>query len=171
MIQHRIAVFGYSAGGHLGAMLGTSDPDENAGLEGPNPRTPTKTSQVVSSVLSLAAPLANLPGSRATHCWGGWESSPEDCHQNFISRLHLISYVTRRGSAIRIIFHGSKDVVVPPKVIENVLYDELKKHRRIECHAITPSKAKGILPRSVIPTWLDQAIEFMDQQLDRVHYD
>ena len=153
----KIAVFGYSAGGHLGAMLGTTD--VGADLEGPIPESLTKYSSRVACVVVGGGPCEfSWVKSNSLASWLGYnqQQNPEIYRQ-----AAPITYVTPDDPPF-MFFHGSIDKVVPPASAEKMHRKLLSvgiqsTYHRIEDHGhfATFSNTK----------WLDTAIEFMDRTL------
>ncbi|MEL6107159.1 MAG: alpha/beta hydrolase fold domain-containing protein [Planctomycetota bacterium] len=131
----RIGVIGSSAGGHLAAMLGTSDAKEfetqsNAGH-----------SSRVQAVCDLWGPTDllqmddhRLPGSRLTHnaadspesllVGGPIQSEP---YRSLAAKANPITYIPGRSLPPFLIIHGEGDLLVPPHQSE-LLRDALVKN-------------------------------------------
>ena len=159
----KIAVFGYSAGGHLGAMLGTTD--AQSGLEGEISKPFAEFSSRVQCVVIGGAPCEfGWIKSDALVDWLG--HSPGDAPDLYRLAAPL-TYVTKDDPPT-IFFHGSKDIVVPP-CSSKMLYDELKKNG-VDCRYHT-IEGKGHFATFSDTTWLDDAIAFMDEKLARTHHE
>lgn len=159
----KIAVFGYSAGGHLGAMLGTTDTED--GLEGgPIEQFKEYSSRVQCVVIGGAPCEFDWIKSDALVDWLG--QSPGDAPELY-KKAAPVSYVSSDDPPF-IFFHGSKDMVVPPRS-SRALYERLKK-QQIDCRYHT-IEGKGHFATFSDTTWLDDAIEFMDDKLARIHHE
>lgn len=157
----QIAVFGYSAGGHLAAMLGTTDCDD--GLEGQVDEPFKAYSTRVQCVAIGGAPCEfEWIRSDSLRDWLG--KSPQ-ADPELYRQAAPLTYVTQDDPPF-IIFHGSNDTVVPPESSKK-LY-QLLQQTGIEAryHVI---QGKGHFATFSDTTWLDAAIEFMDEKLGRIH--
>lgn len=159
----QIAVFGYSAGGHLAAMLGTTD--ENDKLEGDVEEELQKYSSRVQCVVIGGAPCEfGWIKSRALVGWLG--ESPQENPQLYAIAAP-ITHVSPDDPPFAI-FHGSADDVVPPKSSRE-FHDKL-------LAAGVDSRYKSVIDKGHLATfsdtsWLADAIEFMDEKLKRKHHE
>ncbi len=160
---NQIAVFGYSAGGHLAAMLGTTD--ENDKLEGEIEEGLQKYSSRVQCVVIGGAPCEfGWIKSRALVGWLG--ESPEENPQLYATAAP-ITHISPEDPPFAI-FHGSADDVVPPES-SKLFHDKLLAagiDSRYESVV-----GKGHLATFTDTSWLDDAIEFMDEKLNRKHHE
>ena len=159
----QIAVFGYSAGGHLAAMLGTTEKKDN--LEGEVERELQEYSSRVQCVVIGGAPCEfGWIKSRALVGWLG--ESPEENPQLYATAAP-ITYVSPEDPPFAI-FHGSADDVVPPRS-SRLFHDKL-------LAAGVDSRYESVVGKGHLATftdtsWLNDAIEFMDEKLARKHYE
>lgn len=155
----QIAVFGYSAGGHLSAMLGTTH--EADGLEGEIPDELKNYSSRVNCVVVGGGPCEfDWIKSQALVYWLG--SAPDEKPELY-KQAAPMTYVTKDDPPMMFV-HGGGDSVVPPETSR-------KMHQRmIEVGVSTEYKTigkKGHFATFSDLTWLDDAIEFMDEHLNR----
>lgn len=160
---NQIAVFGYSAGGHLGAMLGSTDGED--GLEGPTTEAGSKFSSRVHCVVVGGGPCEfSWIKSRALVHWLG--DSPQN-NPEVYKQAAPLTYVTPDDPPF-IFFHGGDDGVVP-------LDSAKKMHSSLQQAGIESQfhtvGEKGHLATFTDTGWLDQAIEFMDEKLKRTHHE
>ncbi len=106
----RIVAYGYSAGGHLVSLLGTTD--SNDGLEGPVAKEDRKISTRVRAVVAGGAPCEfswlDL-NSRTLHYWMG-KTRAEDPKR--WKRASPTTYITKDDPPF-FFMHGADDSVVP----------------------------------------------------------
>lgn len=159
----QIAVFGYSAGGHLGAMLGATD--DSDGLDGELSKEEKKFSARVQCVVVGGGPCEfSWIKSRALVHWIG--DNPQNAPELY-TRASPLHYVSNDDPPF-IFFHGGGDGVVPVESAK-------KMHERLSEIGVA-SKFHTVGDKSHIATfsdttWLDEAIAFMDEQLSRKHYE
>jgi acetyl esterase/lipase len=114
---HRIGAWGNSAGGHLVALLGTTDP--SAGFEGSG-GYPDQSSRIQAVVdMCGRADLRGMPADRARSVFGA-----TDNNSDVLLRASPITFISN-GDAPFLILHGDKDGTVPPP-LSQTLYDRLK---------------------------------------------
>lgn len=159
----QVAVFGYSAGGHLGAMLGATD--DKDGLEGPMHNEASKISTRVNCVVVGGGPCEfSWLKSRALVHWLG--DSPQNDPEVY-KQASPLTYVTPDDPPF-IFFHGGGDGVVP---IESAK----KMHQSLEQSGIESKfhtvGMKGHLATFTDTGWLDDAIAFLDEKLKRTHHE
>ena len=154
----KIAVFGYSAGGHLAAMLGTTNPNDD--LEGQVPELLKPYSSRVACVVAGGAPCDfSWIKSNAIKDFMG--QGPEENPQLY-RQAAPITYVTP-DDAPCIFFHGTEDTVVPPSAAKK-MYEQLKLAGVTT--AFHDVENKGHIATFSDTSWLDTAIKFMDQQME-----
>lgn len=122
----RIGAFGHSAGGHLVALLGTSDP--SSGLEGSCGYSDQ--SSRVQAVADLSGPadlaillsdvdfvlyIEQIFDTKAEEVFG-----TRDPNSEIISKASPITHVTNDDPPFLIV-HGDEDVLVPPKPIRDAV--------------------------------------------------
>ena len=157
----QIAVFGYSAGGHLGALLGATD--DSDGLDGQIGDEEKKYSARVQCVVVGGGPCEfSWIKSRALVHWIG--DTPQQGPELY-TRASPLHYASSDDPPF-IFFHGGGDRVVPvssaKKMYERLVELGVESRFRVvgdKSHIATFSDT----------TWLDEAIEFMDEELDRKH--
>ena len=156
---NQIAVFGYSAGGHLAAMLGTTDEKDN--LDGDVPEILQPFSSSVQCVVAGGAPCEfSWIKSNALKDWLGdnQAGNPEVYKQ-----AAPTTYVTANDPPF-IFFHGTADKVVP---IESAR----KLHERLLVSGVSSEfrsvEKQGHFSTFSDTSWLDDAIAFMDKKLKR----
>ena len=159
----QIAVFGYSAGGHLSAMLGTTDSKDN--LEGTIPEELKPHSSRVGCVVVGGGPCEfSWIKSNALKDWLG--DNQTDNPEIYL-KAAPVSYATADDPPF-LFFHGSDDKVVPPASSE-------KLHQRLLAVGASSSyrsvENKGHFATFSDTTWMDEAIKFMDESLNRKHHD
>jgi len=114
---NRIGAWGNSAGGHLVALLGATDP--SAGFEGSG-GYPDQSSRIQAVVdMCGRADLRGIPADRALSVFGATDSN-----SNVLLHASPITYISN-GDAPFLILHGDKDGTVPPS-LSQMLHDRLK---------------------------------------------
>ena len=159
----KIAVFGYSAGGHLGAMLGTTD--KNDGLEGDVPEILQAYSSRVQCVVVGGGPCEfSWVKSNALKDWLGdnQEENPE-----VYTPAAPISYVSNDDPPFTF-FHGTDDKVVPPETAKKMHQKLLDAGVKSEFNRV---QGKGHFATFSDTRWMDDAIAFMDESLNRTHHE
>lgn len=112
-----IGAFGYSAGGHLVALLGTTDRDD--GLEGNVPIREMKISTRISAVMAGSAPCEFSwvdKNSRVLSYWMG--DSRANVPEKY-AKATALNYVTDDDPPF-LFFHGENDRVVPPSTTQKM---------------------------------------------------
>ncbi len=120
----RVGVFGYSAGGHLAALLGTIGEEENPAWNARNPNPPAADEMAKGEVLlKNISPTVCAVAIGGAPCEFGWLDENSNVlkywmggsRQRFGEKYRLASpleYVTE-GDAPFFIFHGTADRLVP----------------------------------------------------------
>ena len=114
----RVYVYGYSAGGHLGSMLATTDKDD--GFEGEDVAPYSKHSTRIQGLIAGGSPMDFSwlePDSRVLKHWIG-ETRGEDPEKYLAASP--VTYVTQDDPAA-ILYHGSTDLLVPTSSPEEFL--------------------------------------------------
>lgn len=118
-----IGVWGVSAGGHLAALLGTTDP--SAGFEGSGGYSDQ--SSRVQAVIDIDGPAnlaaSSFTGSRLQMQIAGQIFGADSPNSPILARASPVTYVSKDDPPFLII-HGEKDLVVPPSQSQE-LYDRL----------------------------------------------
>ena len=155
----RIGAFGYSAGGHLCAMLGTSDPSD--GLEGDVEPGMENISSRIGAVAVGGAPCDFSwidDDSRVLSYWlGGSRNQKPDVFR----AASPASYITADDPPFYF-FHGGSDLIVP---IDSSLqlHQSLLKSNLQSQHS-TAARGGHIGTFSDMD-WMDRCIEFFDKAL------
>ena len=154
----RIAAFGYSAGAHLAAMLGTTD--EKDGFEGEVKNEKLKPfSTRVQCVIAGGAPCEfDWIKSKSLVYWLG--HSPQDKPEVYKQAAPL-SYVSKDDPPFLFV-HGSTDIVVPPNSSKK-MHQHLKK-TGVESHYVS-IEGKGHITTFSDLSWMETAIKFMDEAM------
>jgi len=114
---NRIGAWGHSAGGHLVALLGTTDP--SAGFEGSGGYS-DQSSRIQAAVdMCGRADLRGMPADKAASVFGATDS-----FSDILLRGSPITFVSKDDAPF-LILHGEKDGTVPPPVSQ-LLYDRLQ---------------------------------------------
>lgn len=152
----RIAAFGYSAGAHLAAMLGTTD--NNDGFEGDIKDEKLKPiSTRVQCVIAGGAPCEfEWIRSKSLVYWLG--HSPQEKPELYRKAAPL-SFISKDDPPFLFI-HGTTDKVVPQRSSQK-MHEQLTK-AGIESRYVTV-KGKGHFATFSDLSWMDTAIEFMDE--------
>ena len=155
----RVAVFGYSAGAHLAAILGTTD--EEAGLEGD---VPPELAKFDSSVVCVAAGGAPCEfswigeDSEVLKSWlGGTRAETPEVYE----RASPLTYVDSNDVPFYF-FHGQYDLIVP-------LDSSLKLHKALKAAGV-PSTHEIALMTGHLSTfskmhWAKESRQFFDKWL------
>ena len=109
---NRIGVWGHSAGGHLVALLGTTDKGD--GFEGPGEYSDQ--SSRVQAVVDMCgrADLRGMPADKAESVFGAPDNSSD-----ILEHASPITFVSK-GDAPFLILHGDKDATVPLRVSQRL---------------------------------------------------
>jgi acetyl esterase/lipase len=114
---NRVGAWGHSAGGHLVALLGTTDP--SAGFEGSGGYL-DQSSRIQAAVdMCGRADLRGMPADKAASVFGATDSSSDG-----LLRGSPITFVSKDDAPF-LILHGEEDGTVPPHVSQ-LLYDRLQ---------------------------------------------
>ena len=155
----RIGGFGYSAGGHLVSMLGTTDADDGLegeiehGMEGINTR--------ISCVAAGGAPCEFSwieDDSRTLTYWLG--GTPTEKSERFTAASPT-TYITPDDPPF-FLFHGDFDMVVPVDTSKKM--HQLLRACKVESHHCVAER-NGHLGTFSDLDWMDKAIEFFDSKL------
>ena len=154
-----IGAFGYSAGGHLVSLLGTSDADD--GLEGEVSPEMEKFETRIQAVAAGGAPCEFSwidDDSQVLSYWlGGSPIQKPDAYRT----ASPTTYVSADDPAF-FLFHGTADLIVPAS-------SSLKLHQTLEKTGISTQhyKAEGNGHFSTFSDigWMEKAIEFFDDHL------
>ena len=113
----RIGVWGHSAGGHLVALLGTTD--ASAGFEGSGGYADQSTH--VQAVVDMSGPtdLRGMPSGLAESVFGA-----KDSFSDILKRASPTTYISKDDPPF-LILQGDRDTSVPPSQSQ-ILYDRLK---------------------------------------------
>lgn len=159
----QVAAFGYSAGGHLSAMLGTTDAQDQLDGELPPDHEYGSISSRVQCVVVGGGPCEfDWIKSQALVHWLG--VGPEEDPTIYL-QASPITYVSEDDPPF-IFFHGSGDRVVPPS-------SSRKMHEQLLAAGVE-SRYQSVPDKGHLATfgdtrWVDAAIEFMDAKLNRTH--
>lgn len=167
-------VMGYSAGGHLGALLGTSG--EVAELEGIELGNGSFSSRV-RAVVDYFGPTDLLKiASQAPACEPGDPNDPNGAPSVLIGcpiqscpeateKANPIRYVTRDDAAF-LILHGTGDCLVPWQQSQ-ILYDALRS-KGVEARLILVPLAGHADRVFLSPTYQNPVNDFLDKQLKNI---
>lgn len=155
----RIGAFGYSAGGHLAAMLGTTDAGDE--LEGDIPAELQRFDSRVSAVAAGGAPCEFDwidEDSQSLAYWLG------GTRRRFPNRFRLASPVTyaSAGDPPFFLFHGETDWLVPPAA-SRALHQRLRAVGVESEHHV--GKNAGHFATFSDLDWMKEVIEFFDCHL------
>ncbi len=154
----RIAGFGYSAGAHLVALLGTTDADD--GLEGANVKGDS-TSTRLQAVVAGGAPcdFQWLPeNNRILAYWlGGSRGEKPDLYR----QASPIAFVTKDDPPV-FFYHGEADFIVPRKYAEQMAEKLQEVGVETRFHLMS---GKGHIAVFLDMSATEKAIEFLDEML------
>lgn len=158
---NRIGAFGYSAGGHLVSLLGTTDEEDD--LEGTIDSNMEKFDSRVRAVAAGGAPCEFSWIEEDSPLLGYWlGGSRNEKPENYLAASPT-SYVTKDDPPF-FLFHGERDVLVPSS-------SSLKLHQKLESkgvksqHFVAPGSGHfGVFSDL---NWMDKAIEFFDSNLKK----
>jgi acetyl esterase/lipase len=147
----RIGVFGYSAGAHLAALLGTLSPGD--ALAGPGPR--------VAAVVAGGVPsdLTKFKGGKLVPQFLGtnWKTDPEAYR-----RASPVTYISRDDPPF-FIYHGTLDKLVPPDQAQDLHDALLASGVRSELFWL---RGLGHIAAFLLDgAAIDSAVEFLDREL------
>ncbi|MCH2181827.1 MAG: alpha/beta hydrolase [Mariniblastus sp.] len=156
----RIAAFGYSAGGHLAALLGTTCADDN--LEGTHQAA--EQDQVSTRVQAVIAGGAVCdfawvsPESRLLEYWIGATRQTDPAAYLTASPIHYVS----RDDPPFYFFHGEEDAIVP-------LASSRRMHRKLVAQG-TPSEFRQVTGKGHLATFgdiqqMNGCIDFLKKQM------
>jgi acetyl esterase/lipase len=155
----RIGVYGYSAGGHLAAMLGTTD--KNDRMEGPITAEFSKYGTRVKAVVIGSAPCEFGWIDAKSNVLSYWLGGNKTNKPNVYLAASPIEYVSPDDPPFYI-FHGDSDLVVPTSTT-------LKFHQALMKKGVYSRRdiavGSGHLGAFSDLDWLDKAIEFYDAKL------
>ena len=158
----RIGAFGYSAGGHLVSLLGTSDSDDD--LEGEVAPEMEKFDTRVKAVAAGGAPCEFSwidEDSRVLSYWlGGSPQQKPDAYR----AASPTTYVSADDPAF-FFFHGTSDLLVPVSS-SRTLHESLEKSGVSTQHFT--AKGGGHFSTFSDISWMEKAIEFFDIHLKNV---
>ena len=165
MDAERIGAFGDSAGGHLVALLGTSD--ESSGLEGSC--VYVDQSSRVQAVVDLFGPAdltVEFEGAGAMILKEVFGT--DDRNSKIVSQASPVTHVTGDDPPF-LILHGDKDTLVPLSQSE-LLYNELIGAKVPATLVVVRKAAHGFRPEggSINPPWneiVETIIDFFDEHL------
>ncbi|MDG1513694.1 MAG: alpha/beta hydrolase [Mariniblastus sp.] len=155
----RLGAFGYSAGGHLVALLGTTNPQD--GLEGEVDPSLVGFSSRVQCVAAGGAPCEFSWVSPSSNVLAYWLGNSKADAPEVYELASPTSYITTDDPPF-FLFHGNFDWIVPWE-------SSLKLHQKLldanldSQHEI--AKGNGHLGTFSDMTWVRQAIVFFDAQL------
>ena len=159
----RVAAAGFSAGGHLAMILGTSDVTDAA-----DPNSPVASSRV-DCVVDTSGPVdltddANPPlvpalGSLATQFFGKPRDQMPQAYRDASPALHV-----DRKTVPTLVVHGDVDDIVPveqSRHFAKVLAAAGVKHEFIEVHG----EGHGFLQPENFQRWIDETARFLTEHL------
>ena len=162
----RIGAYGYSAGGHLVSMLGTTD--ANDGLEGDVPKGYEEFADTrIRCVVAGGAPTEFTwlgEDSQALNYWLGAGVTIRKNPELFES-AYPTTYITEDDPPFYF-YHGGRDLVVPSEAAQ-VMHDKLlEAGLKSEFVVYDNSGHFGLFSKTGTP--LDKIIEFLDKHLAEV---
>ena len=156
---NHIGAFGYSAGGHLVSLLGTSDPDDK--LEGDVPPEMKRIDTRIKAIAAGGAPCEFSwidDDSRVLSYWLG--GSPDQKPEAYRAASPT-TYVSPDDPPF-FLFHGDSDLIVPAS-------SPLKLHESLEKSGVSSkyftAKGSGHLATFSDIDWMEKAILFFDKHL------
>ena len=155
----RIGAFGYSAGGHLVSLLGTSDKDD--GLEGPIEKEFKKFDTRIKAVAAGGAPCEFSWLDKKSQVLSYWLGGSPKQKPKTYQAASPTTFVSADDPAF-FFFHGEKDLIVPASSPQ-ALHDLLKKSG-VQSEYYT-AKGYGHIGTFSDIRWMEQAIVFFDRHL------
>lgn len=157
--RDKIGAFGYSAGGHLVSLLGTSDKGD--GLEGDIEVGHEKYSSRVKAVAAGGAPCEFSWIGENSNVLAYWLGGSPKNKPDVFRAASPISYVTPDDPPF-FLFHGDSDIVVPLSTSET--FQAVLKGKGVACEHCT-DKGSGHLATFSDLQWMEKAIEFFDEHI------
>lgn len=159
----RIGAYGYSAGGHLVSMLGTTD--ANDGLEGEIPEGYENFADTrIRCVVAGGAPTEFIWLGEDSHALNYWLGAGVTINKNpeLFQRAYPTTYISQDDPPFYF-YHGGSDLVVP-STAARVMHDKLLE-AGLESKFVEyeDSGHFGLFTKTGEP--LDKIIEFLDEQL------
>ncbi len=160
---HRIGGVGYSAGGHLVALLGTTDADDGLEgvLNGEEPATSTRLQAVVAGGAPCDFGWIEDDSTRLVYWLGATPAADPDIYR----RAAPTSFISDDDPPFAF-YHGESDFVVPPSASETM-------HLQLQRRGL-PSHYKLLAGQGHLGAFtdletMDFAIEFFDRHLTDRH--
>lgn len=155
----KICGFGYSAGGHLVSMLGTTDVGD--GLEGSIVKGWEKYDSRLKAVAAGGAPCEFSWIGKNSNVLAYWlGGSPNQKPENY-KAASPTTYVTADDPPFYL-FHGDSDIIVP-KSTSKALYNKLQDAGVVSERSI--DRSSGHIATFSDMQWMDKAIEFFDRHV------
>ena len=155
----RIGAFGYSAGGHLVSMLGTSDP--SAGLEGPIESGLERFDSRVNAVVAGGAPCEFSWISEDSPALNYWLGGTRKEQTQRFAAASPTTYVSSDDPPF-FFYHGDSDLLVP--VESTVKMHKLLLKSNVSSEHCT-ARNSGHLGTFSDLKWMEKAIAFFDANL------
>jgi len=155
----RIGAFGYSAGGHLVSLLGTSDKYD--GLEGEIETGFEKYDTRVKAVAAGGAPCEFSWIDENSKVLSYWLGGSRNEKPTAFRDASPTSYVTSDDPPF-FLFHGESDMIVP--ISTSQTFQAALREKGITCQHCTDKNSGHIATFSDLQ-WMDKAIEFFDKHL------
>lgn len=155
----RIGVFGYSAGGHLAALIGTTD--DGDGLEGEVPVELQDHDSTVACVAAGGAPCEFSWIGETSNVIKPWLGETRSKDPELYERASPLSYADSDDVPFYF-FHGQYDLVVP-------VDSSLKLHNALSEAGIQSTHELALLTGHVATfsnlTWAEKSLRFFNQHL------